>query len=521
MNGQKEKYYLNVGRAPDLDDKKDRIIYRLLEIIPGFLVWATLIGMVVFSAVKPVWMAYFIIAFCCYWLLRSFHFAIHLIFAYSQLQKNLKTDWLEKLNRLARRNPSKNWQDIYHLVVFPAYKEDMSLIRGSFQALVEAEYPKDKIMVVLTVEERAGEYAQKIKKTIEQEFGDKFFRLLVTIHPKDLPGEIPGKGANSSWGAKEMKEKVIDPLGLPYENIIVSCFDVDTQAYPRYFSCLAYYYLVHPNPTRCSYQPIPVYFNNFLEAPFFSRVVSACNVFWQMMQQQRPEKITTYSSHSMPFKALVEMDFWQKNVVSEDAGIFWKAFIFYDGNYEIQPIHYCVSMDACLGDNTRQTIANLYKQQRRWAWGSEGIPYLLFAFIKNKKISLRKKWRYSILMLESFWAWGTNAILILCLGWLPLLLGGDEFGRLMLSYNLPRMTRNLMTIAMLGLLVMVIINMRLSPLYPIIYTRQKKIAVFLQWIFLPLALIIFGSIPSIDAQTRLMFGRYMGFWVTPKSRKKP
>jgi hypothetical protein len=42
----------------------------------------------------------------------------------------------------------------------------------------------------------------------------------------------------------------------------------------------------------------------------------------------------------------------------------------------------------------------------------------------------------------------------------------------------------------------------------------------LQWIMVPLTMIIFSAIPGLDAQTRLMFGRYMGFWVTPKARTK-
>jgi hypothetical protein len=39
-----------------------------------------------------------------------------------------------------------------------------------------------------------------------------------------------------------------------------------------------------------------------------------------------------------------------------------------------------------------------------------------------------------------------------------------------------------------------------------------------QWIYTPIIALVFGSLPGIDAQTRLMFGKHMGFWVTPKPK---
>jgi hypothetical protein len=39
-----------------------------------------------------------------------------------------------------------------------------------------------------------------------------------------------------------------------------------------------------------------------------------------------------------------------------------------------------------------------------------------------------------------------------------------------------------------------------------------------EWLLVPFAIIIFGALPGIEAQTRLLLGRYMGFWVTPKHR---
>ena len=516
-------YYLKIGKAPDVKNTKERIIYRALEIFPGALVWLTLIGMFVLSWFRPAWVAIFIISFCVYWLLRSIYFSSCLASSYLKLNKNLNTDWQKKLDELSVYNPKlvlKDWKDIYHLVVFPMYKESVEIARESFQALIDCHYPKNKIIIVLGIEERAGEEAEKVAQEIEKEFGDKFYKFLITKHPNNISGEIAGKGSNECWAGREAKKKIIDREKIPYENIIASSFDIDTQVFPQYFSCLTYHYLTDSQPFHSSFQPIPLYLNNLEEAPFFSRIVACCNVFWQMIQQQRPEKLVTYSSHSMSFKSLVEMDFWQNNVVSEDAGIFWKSFLFFDGNYKVIPLHYPISQDNCVDKTLRETIINQYKQQRRWAWGSEGIPYLLFGFFKNKKISFKKKFHYAFLMIEGCWAWATNALIILFLGWLPIILGGSEFKTSLLSYNLPSITGNLMKIALFAVVVFLVVNTLLIGLRPFYFGRRKHLFILTQWLFLPFSLIIFGAIPAIDAQTRLMFGKYMGFWVTKKARFK-
>ena len=67
-----------------------------------------------------------------------------------------------------------------------------------------------------------------------------FFRFLVSCHPADLSGEIAGKGSNETWAIKEAKKSIIDHLKIPYENILVSAFDIDTQASPEYFGILTY-----------------------------------------------------------------------------------------------------------------------------------------------------------------------------------------------------------------------------------------------------------------------------------------
>jgi hypothetical protein len=207
-------------------------------------------------------------------------------------------------------------------------------------------------------------------------------------------------------------------------------------------------------------------------------------------------------------------------MVSEDSRIFWNAYVAFDGDYQVIPISYPVSMDANLAPTFWQTCKNIYKQQRRWSWGVENLPYFLMACARNPRIPLRKKIRMTIIQLEGYWSLSTHPLVILLLGWLPLLLGGRGFSTLVLSYNLPVITRWLMDLSMLGLVLSAIISFSLLPPPPIETRVHQKLFMILQWVLVPFTIIIFGALPALDAQTRLMFGKYMGFWVTPKHRKR-
>jgi len=82
------------------------------------------------------------------------------------------------------------------------------------------------------------------------------------------------------------------------------------------------------------------------------------------------------------------------------------------------------------------------------------------------------------------------------------------------------MTRWIMTLAMVGIISSIVYSLSLMPKRPKKYGREKYIPLILQWLLFPVNLILFGAVPGLDAQTRLMLGKYMGFWVTPKARKK-
>lgn len=518
-----DDYYQKVAFARDLPDRKDRVIYRLLEIFPGALSWATIFLAFLFSWLYPKPTAIVFILFVIIWFLRTVYFSFHLRSGFRQMLKHEKIDWLEKLKEetLDNKGKRRSWEDIYHLIVLPMYKEPLAIVESSFESLLKSDYPKDKFIVVLACEERAGEEVRKTAEVITDKFSNKFFKFLVTFHPAHIPGEIAGKASNETWAVKEVKKRIIDPLSIPYENIIFSSFDIDTVVFPRYFSCLTYYYLHSKDPYRTSFQPVPLFMNNAYDVPAISRVFSFSSSFWQIMNQERPEKLITFSSHSMSFKALVDVGYKQTDVVSDDSRIFWQCLLKYNGHYRVQPIYYPISMDANVAPSFLQTMKNIYKQQRRWAYGVADIPYVLFGFIKNKKISFSKKLSFSLEIIEGHWSWATSSILIFFLGWLPLTLGGHNFSQTVLSYNLPTITSRILTVSMLGLVFSAYFSMILLP--PKQYRKLGHFRHLIwnlgEWLLLPLVMIFFSSIPSLDAQTHLMLGKYMGFWPTPKIRK--
>lgn len=527
---------------------------RLWEIIPGLSFWTVFFGAIILSYYKPVWAALFIVCFDLYWVLKAVNVATHLIASYRRFRVYVTLDWLqfvellpdrtklidlykEKLpqakrslerkfyrDQIARLNQpiengiiTRDYRDFYHLVLVPFVDESLEVLNSTVQALAEVEYPKDRIILVLATEERIGEPAQIVASEIKEKYGKIFGNCYITIHPDGLPGEIKGKSANASFAVSSLLPQ-LQSAGIKQDEVLVSNFDSDTIVHPQYFARVMYEFLTSHKPYRRSYQPIAIYNNNIWDSPAFIRVVSVSNSFWQFTESSRPDRLRTFSSHTMTLQTLVEIGFWKKDIINEDGFVFWQCYLHYEGDYEVVPLFIPISLDTCLADTFWQTLKNQYKQKKRWAYNVEYYPHLVPKLLKSRAPlgdRLYKLFQY----VEGNFNWATASLLISVLGWLPLFIGGPEFKQTVIAYNLPTATRTLMTIATAFLIFSVYINLILLPPRPKKYSWLKSIMMYLQWFLVPITSVIFGSLPAIEAQTRLMFGWYLEFFVTPKSRK--
>ena len=500
-----------VARATELSGK-DRRFFRFLEIAPGALSWLILIGIILASIYASFWAAYFIIAFSVYWVLKTVFLSYHVRHNWKRLKHHMELDWEQLVARF-------QYDHFYQLVVFPFYNEPKEVLEGTLEGLKESKYNPKRLIVVLAAEERAGEGAVEMAKEMQERYGSYFGHFLVTIHPDDIAGEIAGKGSNTHWALHQVKELVIDKHGIKYQDILTSIFDVDTIIYPDYFNCLIWHFLTTEKPYKSAFQPVPLFTNNLWAAPALSRVMAMSCASWQMIMQERPDRSATFSSHSVSFQALYEIGYGQPNVVSEDSRIYWNLLLANNGDFDIVPLSYPIAMDATVAPTIWGTVKNIYKQHRRWTYGVENWCYIMYHFTKNKAIPLKKRLVIGFLQGEGYSSLVTNPIMLFILGWAPIFLGTREFHETVLSYELPIMVRNLLIIAMLGLVVSSIISLSLTPPRPDGHSRFRYVVMAVQWIMVPVTMIVFSAIPGLDAQTRLMLGRYMGFWVTPKRIK--
>ncbi len=423
-------------------------------------------------------------------------------------------------NDIKNKDKFIDWRDVFHVIMLPTANEGPEIIEPAIEAVKNSNYPLNKIIILLALEEREPkEKRDQKEKILREKFGGLFYDFLVTVH-KVAPGEMKCKASNTSYAAKELK-KYLEKKKIPLENVILSNFDCDTQVHPQYLAALTYAYVTEPDRLRRAYQPLPMYHNNLWDTIAPVRVVVTGSSFWHMIESMRPDHMVTFSSHSEPFKTIVEVGYWPVNVISEDSVIFWKCYDYFDGQYKVKPIYLPVSLDAVLGNNYWHTIKNQYKQKRRWAYGIENLPLLARAFLKNNKISFLKKLKHILEMIEGHHSWATAPLILALLGWLPLILGGERFNELTIAHNLPFITRNLMTLAMIGLVVTMFLSFLLLPPRPAKYSPKRYVFMFFQWFLAPFIAPFLGALPAIDAQTRLMLGKYFGeFWVTEKIRKK-
>lgn len=544
---------------------------RLLEIVPGAVMWLTFVLPILLSLVWPVGLAYFIIGFDLYWTVKSFRLSYNLIRAFRRLQRAQRTDWPQRLVELgdlstyvakaaaakqafAERHPGvlRWWQpgnnperdayqllvdeewrlrrlvplrtqmvdpgEVYHAVIMATYNETMEILEPSVKALLDVQFPLERLILVLAYEERGGSRTAENVRTLLERYGDKFGMALAVEHPNGLPGEVMGKGGNITFAGRKLAEAVAK-AGIRPEQVVVTTFDSDHRASPQYFSYLTYEYAIDPDRKYKSYQPIPMFYNNIWDVPAAMRVIATGNSFWTLMEMMRPHRLRNFAAHAQSLAALIDTDFWSTTTIVEDGHQYWRTWFRYNGRHDVVPLFTPVYQDAVLADTYLKTFRVQFLQLRRWAWGITDFAYAVRFSIAKREIPWSRKLPQLGRLFEGYYSWATSSLILMFTAWLPLYLN-RQFSYSALAHNLPVITSRILSVASLSMALTIIISVILLPPRPKRYGRARFLGMLLQWFLLPATSIVFSAFAAINAQTRLMFGRYLEFYVTDKAVRK-
>lgn len=515
-------------------------MYRLFEMLPALSSYTMLLAPFVLSFISPILAAIFVLVYIISYFVKSVALAVRTVAGYNLLRRSEKLDWAKRcadlenpeialkkpqlskvhttnLKQLAMTANHVKPSDIYNVVIIATYNESREVLEPTIQSLLNSDYDLKRLIVVVAYEERGGENVAKTTHDLVKQYGNHFFTMKAIMHPADIPNEVPGKGANITFAARQivplLQKKSLDP-----ENVIVTTLDSDNRPHRSYFSYLTYEYILHPDPRHTAFQPMTLFLNNIWDVPAPMRVVATGNSFWNLVVSQRPHLLRNFASHSQSMAALIDMDFWSVRTIVEDGHQFWRSYFRYNGNYSVTPLYIPIYQDAVLSETYRKTLIAQFVQVRRWAYGASDIAYVATRFFrKDRSVPFWDGLVKFFFLYEGHVSWASAALIITFGAFGPLLIN-PEAARSVTAHQLPEIVSNIQRIAMIGLFVSIFISFKMLPPRPARYRRHRTIWLVIQWVLMPVTSIIYGASAALNSQTRLLFGKYLErFDVTDKA----
>lgn len=489
-------------------------IERFLEMLPGILTWIALTSPIWLSFTLPFALAYLIILADVYWLISALKIGFCIIWGYRKMEWAKKQNWLKKL----QADFPSEWENYYHLVLLPTYKEPLEVVIPTYDAVVNSNIPKDKIFLAVGFEARdTPEKIEAVTKYVKKYQG-KIAGVFLTTHPYGLEGEVAGQGSNKNWMINQIVPQ-LKKQGVKIDQVIVTTLDADFVVHPEFLSGALHKYLSTPEKVRDkrSFTGVFLYYNDYWNVPTPMRLIASGTAFWQLAEMVGSDKYMNFSSLSISLKCLLDIGLWIPDKVNDDSGFYWKAYYHFNGDYKVLPHFLPLSADAVADVNLIKSFQNQYLQLKRWAYGVEHIPFIVTSYFKNKEMDFWDKTDKLIFVFWGYLRWSVLALFVTFAGLLiPIL--NPNYSQSVVSVNLPVISSWILTLAFLGIFVTIYVHEKTVPKRPPEWGILQRIWSYIQWVMVPLIIVTISTLPAIDAQTSLMFGRYMGFRVTNKVR---
>ncbi|MDP2670894.1 MAG: glycosyltransferase family 2 protein [bacterium] len=489
-----------------------RFSIRLLEISSGLISWALLTSPFWASFLIPEVVAYFIILFDFYFFYKASSLSFNSVRSYLKIKRTGFTNWVEKMDQ-----ENLDYSKIRHLVFIPTYKEPKEILERTLTFLAAQEFPAKQLDVVLAMEDRDNSAPEKVE-ALKKAFSTHFGNFWVTSHTLS-PGEVIGKSSNLAFSAQRVRS-LIEEAGYDKNFLTVTSCDADVAFHPKYFSNLTYQFLTDAERHFHFWQAALVFYNNIWRVPIFVRVVHTIYSISGIAELMRPKSNFNYSSYSLSWKLLEETGFWDVDVVAEDWHLFFKAFFSHQGKVELESIFLPLYADAVEGQNYWQSAVAQYTQNRRWAWGVTDIAYAVRQFwSKRREIPVGNFVFRFVAALQQHLLWPVTWWILTLGATIPPLIN-EQFAHTALGFYLPKVSGLILTTTTVFIISVIIIDWQLRPPKPADYKNRFLLFNLLQYLLLPITGFFFGSLPGMDAHTRLIFGKRIEYKATEKFVEK-
>ena len=489
-------------------EKYDRQVHRFLEILPGTFSWTLILFPIWGAFWIPHYVAYYIILFDVLWFYKSGSFAI------SALVSHVKMNAAKEYNWLADAKKMPGFSKVHHLIVIPTYMEPLHTIEKGIDSISSQDMPRRQITVVVAFEEREGREAHKKAKVLEKKYKNVFANFLITFHP-DLAGEVKGKSSNEAYAGKYAKKILVDRQRRDIDYMTVTSKDADGILHEKYLACLAYKFLTSDNHHLLFWQPVILHYNNIWKVPVPIRVMNSLGSIWHTGQNSRTDKLINFSMYSLSMKLLVDIGYWDVDVIPEDFRLFFKSYFAKDGKVEVNPIFLPALADAAESTSYFKSLINFYEQEKRWAWGVSDDAYFIKNWLTHGHIPFWQRTIRVFRVISDHFLWPVNWFAITLGANIPVLLN-PVFAQTVMGQNLPRVSFGILTACWVFLAVIIILDIRQRPKRQESVSLLRKLFIPLEYLLMPVFTLIFTALPGIDAHTRLMLGKYLEYRVTEK-----
>ncbi|MBN2471494.1 MAG: glycosyltransferase [Anaerolineae bacterium] len=487
---------------------------QVLDGIPGFLAWLALLLTVAGAVIRPRVVIGFAAVLACYTAVRFAFGAVFNLVGLRRIRRWEQTDWVAEYDR--RAGPGSLRRDqVQHVVIVPNYKEPVSVLEQTLDALAAQEGAARQMTIVLAMEGADPDALDKAQ-SLQAAYRPRFANVYFTIHPKGLPGEMQCKSANEAWAARWIKRKLVDEKGYNIDHILVTTMDADTLWHPQHFACLTTLFAVNPDRHLRFWQAPIRYHSNIWDVDPTIALVHAYSSAWELVYLSAPGWIPLpMSSYTLSLRLLDGVGYWDGDVIADEWHMFIKAFFQRSGEVKLERVYLPFSGEATSGNGFFDSLKNRYQQSLRHAWGSKEVGYTLARIIERPEIPRGSGVRL-------FFRVGHDIILAGA-GWVIMTVGPQVafilYPELFLAeWNTPiflLLQFSLALVSVLGAVIM-LLDLRIRPPKPGRWTVRDVLVTLISFPLLPVMTLIVLAIPTIQAQTLLMFGMPIQFRVTRK-----